>query len=212
MTLRVYNTLSGKRKNSSPCTPARSACMSAASPFTTTAISAMPGPTSSSMSSTAICSTPATRSTYVRNYTDVDDKIINRAKERGIRSQELAEEFIRAFDEDMARPGPGPAHPAAQSDRAHSPDHRPGRASDRQGDGLRIGRRRLLQRREVSRLSQALQAQHGGDAGRRTDCPRRAASAIRWISPCGKPPSPASRPGSPPGGPAVPAGTSSARR
>jgi cysteinyl-tRNA synthetase len=39
--------------------------------------------------------------TYVRNYTDVDDKIINRANERGIDSTLLAEEFIRAFDEDM---------------------------------------------------------------------------------------------------------------
>ncbi|MDX2480597.1 MAG: cysteine--tRNA ligase [Desulfuromusa sp.] len=39
--------------------------------------------------------------TYVRNYTDVDDKIINRANERGIPSQDLAEEFIKAFDEDM---------------------------------------------------------------------------------------------------------------
>ena len=38
---------------------------------------------------------------YVRNYTDVDDKIIARANERGISSQVLAEEFIRAFDEDM---------------------------------------------------------------------------------------------------------------
>lgn len=43
--------------------------------------------------------------TYVRNYTDVDDKIINRANERGITSQALSEEFIRAFDEDMARLG-----------------------------------------------------------------------------------------------------------
>jgi cysteinyl-tRNA synthetase len=42
---------------------------------------------------------------YVRNYTDVDDKIINRANERGIDSKALAEEFIRAFDEDMARLG-----------------------------------------------------------------------------------------------------------
>lgn len=42
---------------------------------------------------------------YVRNYTDVDDKIINRANERGIDSQALAEEFIRAFDEDMAALG-----------------------------------------------------------------------------------------------------------
>lgn len=39
--------------------------------------------------------------TYVRNYTDVDDKIINRANERGISSKELSEEFIQAFDEDM---------------------------------------------------------------------------------------------------------------
>jgi cysteinyl-tRNA synthetase len=43
--------------------------------------------------------------TYVRNYTDVDDKIITRANERGISSKELAEEFIRAFDEDMAALG-----------------------------------------------------------------------------------------------------------
>ena len=39
------------------------------------------------------------------NYTDVDDKIINRANERGIDSKALAEEFIRAFDEDMAALG-----------------------------------------------------------------------------------------------------------
>ncbi|MEA3545077.1 MAG: cysteine--tRNA ligase [Thermodesulfobacteriota bacterium] len=39
--------------------------------------------------------------TYVRNYTDVDDKIINRANEREISCQELAEEFIIAFDKDM---------------------------------------------------------------------------------------------------------------
>ncbi len=39
--------------------------------------------------------------TYVRNYTDVDDKIIARANERGVSSRELSEEFIQAFDEDM---------------------------------------------------------------------------------------------------------------
>ncbi|MDY0190210.1 MAG: cysteine--tRNA ligase [Desulfuromonas sp.] len=43
--------------------------------------------------------------TYVRNYTDVDDKIIKRANERGISSKQLSEEFIQAFDEDMARLG-----------------------------------------------------------------------------------------------------------
>ena len=39
--------------------------------------------------------------TYVRNYTDVDDKIINRANQQGISSKQLSEEFIQAFDEDM---------------------------------------------------------------------------------------------------------------
>lgn len=39
--------------------------------------------------------------TFVRNFTDVDDKIIQRANERGISSQELSELYIREFDEDM---------------------------------------------------------------------------------------------------------------
>lgn len=43
--------------------------------------------------------------TYVRNYTDIDDKIIRRAAEQNTTTEELAERFIRAFDEDMARLG-----------------------------------------------------------------------------------------------------------
>jgi cysteinyl-tRNA synthetase len=39
--------------------------------------------------------------TYVRNYTDVDDKIIARANERGEDPVALAARFARAFDEDM---------------------------------------------------------------------------------------------------------------
>ncbi|CAN1211780.1 Cysteine--tRNA ligase [Tumidithrix helvetica PCC 7403] len=39
---------------------------------------------------------------YVQNITDIDDKILNRAKERGITMQALAEEFIAAYDLDMA--------------------------------------------------------------------------------------------------------------
>jgi cysteinyl-tRNA synthetase len=38
---------------------------------------------------------------YARNYTDVDDKIINKANDEGVDSEELALENIQAFDEDM---------------------------------------------------------------------------------------------------------------
>ncbi len=49
------------------------------------------------------------RVTYVRNFTDIDDKIINRAREQGTTCEELAERFIRAFHEDMDRLGVLPA-------------------------------------------------------------------------------------------------------
>ncbi|MBI5440896.1 MAG: cysteine--tRNA ligase [Deltaproteobacteria bacterium] len=39
--------------------------------------------------------------TYVRNFTDVDDKIIRRAQEEGISTRELAERYIEAFYIDM---------------------------------------------------------------------------------------------------------------
>jgi len=43
--------------------------------------------------------------TYVRNFTDIDDKIINRAAEQGTTTEELSERFIRMFYEDMAQLG-----------------------------------------------------------------------------------------------------------
>ncbi len=41
--------------------------------------------------------------TYVRNYTDIDDKIINRANRDGVAYNEISERFIREFDRDMER-------------------------------------------------------------------------------------------------------------
>ncbi len=43
--------------------------------------------------------------TYVRNFTDVDDKIIVRANERGESVTELTDRFIREYHEDMAALG-----------------------------------------------------------------------------------------------------------
>ncbi|MEJ2211431.1 MAG: class I tRNA ligase family protein, partial [Anaerolineae bacterium] len=43
--------------------------------------------------------------TFVRNFTDIDDKIINRAQEQKTTCEELSQRFIRAFHEDMERLG-----------------------------------------------------------------------------------------------------------
>jgi cysteinyl-tRNA synthetase len=40
--------------------------------------------------------------TYIRNYTDIDDKIIQRAQERNITTEELSRQYIQAFDRDMS--------------------------------------------------------------------------------------------------------------
>jgi len=40
---------------------------------------------------------------YARNFTDIDDKIINRANEEGIPWQEVTQKYIQAFYDDMGR-------------------------------------------------------------------------------------------------------------
>jgi cysteinyl-tRNA synthetase len=45
------------------------------------------------------------RVTFVRNYTDVDDKIIRRANEEGVPAREVSERYIAAEREDMASLG-----------------------------------------------------------------------------------------------------------
>jgi cysteinyl-tRNA synthetase len=45
------------------------------------------------------------RVTFVKNYTDVDDKTIARANQLGVPIQELTERYIRAYQHDMARLG-----------------------------------------------------------------------------------------------------------
>lgn len=51
--------------------------------------------------------------TYVRNFTDIDDKIINRALAEGASCQEIAARYIKDYTEDMRRLG------------AKSPTHEP---------------------------------------------------------------------------------------
>ena len=47
--------------------------------------------------------------TYVRNFTDVDDKIIKRANDRGVTAEAISKQFIDAFHEDMEALGTMPA-------------------------------------------------------------------------------------------------------
>lgn len=47
--------------------------------------------------------------TFIQNFTDVDDKIINRSKQSGKKPLELAEEFSQVYLEDLAKLGVLPA-------------------------------------------------------------------------------------------------------
>ncbi len=46
--------------------------------------------------------------TYVRNFTDIDDKIIQKANEIGVPAQEISEKYIQEYQEDMASIGVKP--------------------------------------------------------------------------------------------------------
>src|SRR3989442_9690164 len=45
------------------------------------------------------------RVTFVRNFTDIEDKIIRRANEEGVPAREISERYIAAFREDIAALG-----------------------------------------------------------------------------------------------------------
>lgn len=45
------------------------------------------------------------RVTYVKNFTDIDDKIIDRARKEGVNFKEIAERYIKMHNEDMAALG-----------------------------------------------------------------------------------------------------------
>ncbi|MBI5235939.1 MAG: cysteine--tRNA ligase [Deltaproteobacteria bacterium] len=105
MPIRLYNSLTGKKEEFVPKDPAN-VTMYACGP-TVYAMSHI-GHARSAVSFDVISRYlrySGFRLTYARNYTDVDDKIINRANEEDVSCDELAERYIKAFDEDMASLG-----------------------------------------------------------------------------------------------------------
>ncbi len=105
MSIRLYNSLTGKKEEFVPKDPAN-VTMYVCGP-TVYAMSHI-GHARSAVSFDVISRYlrySGFTLTYARNYTDVDDKIINRAREEQVSCDELAERYIKAFDEDMAALG-----------------------------------------------------------------------------------------------------------
>lgn len=149
--------------------------------------------------------------TFVRNVTDVDDKIIKRAAERGISTKELTDEFTAAMQQDMLSLG------------CLAPTYEP-RATEFIPQMLN-----LVEKLEQKGLAYAADngdvdyavrkfAGYGKLSGRQPD-EMRAAPASKWLKPSairstsyfGRPPSRASPPGIRSGARGARAGTSSAR-
>ena len=101
MAIRIYNTLKGKKEVFEPIVPGKVG-MYVCGP--TVYDSCHIGHARSILTFDVIARYLKAKDfevTYVRNFTDVDDKIINRANQLGIDSKILAEKYIDEFYEDM---------------------------------------------------------------------------------------------------------------
>lgn len=148
--------------------------------------------------------------TFVRNFTDVDDKIIKRANDEGVSSTEIAETYIKAYHEDMDR---------LNVIRA---DIEP-KATEHIQEMLSLTERLIADGKAYATPSGDVYFRvrsfpgYGKLSGRtpetcvpaRASCPA-TKRKIRWTSPFGKAPSPANPTGKARGARDAPAGTSNA--
>ena len=105
MTLRVYNTLSGKKEEFKPLNPPKVGMYACG---VTVYDYCHIGHARAAVAFDVIARYlrfAGYEVTYVRNYTDIDDKIINRSNEQGVNWKALAETFIEAHDTDMGALG-----------------------------------------------------------------------------------------------------------
>ncbi len=101
MSIRIYNTLTGKKERFEPIEPGR-VSMYVCGPTVYDACHI--GHARSVVVFDVIVRYFRAKGfdvVYVRNFTDVDDKIINRANQLGIDFMEVAEKYIKEFHEDM---------------------------------------------------------------------------------------------------------------
>ena len=152
------------------------------------------------------------RVTLVQNFTDVDDKIIERAGQEGEEPLQLAARFVRSYMESMRRLG--------IEDADHYPlvsEHMPQiiamiEVARRQGLCLRGRRRRIFRRDALCGLWKVQWAASRRADGGHSVSKRTSASAIRWTLPCGRRPSRVNRRGTARGDRDVRGGTSNAPR
>jgi len=105
MTLRVYNTISGKKEEFKPLNPPKVGMYACG---VTVYDYCHIGHARAAVAFDVIARYlrfAGYEVTYVRNYTDIDDKIINRSNEKGVDWKELARTFIEAHDTDMGALG-----------------------------------------------------------------------------------------------------------
>jgi cysteinyl-tRNA synthetase len=105
MSLRVYNTLSGKKEEFKPLSPPKVGLYACG---VTVYDYCHIGHARAAVAFDVIARYLRFAGydvTYVRNYTDIDDKIIDRSNEQGVDWKELTEIFIKAHDDDMGALG-----------------------------------------------------------------------------------------------------------
>ena len=130
--------------------------------------------------------------TFVRNFTDVDDKIIKRANDEGVSSTEIAETYIKAYHEDMDRLGVMPRRHRAQGHRAHSGNARPSPSawSPTARPTPRLPATCISARAPSPATASCPAARPTTCVPARASCPA-TKRKTRWTSPSGRAPSPA---------------------
>jgi cysteinyl-tRNA synthetase len=149
--------------------------------------------------------------TYVRNITDIDDKIINRARENGESFDALTERMIAAMHEDEAR-----LNILKPDMEPRATDHIPGMHAMIQtlidkGYAYAPGNGDVYYRVASSWATASCRARRSKTCASVRGSRSTKRRKTRWTSCCGKASSRASRAGNRRGAPGVRAGTSSAR-
>ena len=149
--------------------------------------------------------------TFVRNFTDVDDKIIRRANEEKRDWREVGQTYIDAFHEDMDRLN------VVRADHEPRATEYIQQMQDLCSELIAQGKAYAVPSGDVYFRVRAYPPTASSPAAAWTNCRPVPAwrpvkkSRIPWTLPCGRQPSPVSPSGKAPGARAVPAGISNAR-